>query len=77
MACWHQDHLLGVYVLQELLAYYGQRRNLTEQDCLGGGPAGYEVEWIIDGMQGGVFTQLPANALVGGACRQMRRQMVT
>ena len=36
-----------------------------EQDALGcGGAESYEVEWIIDGVQGGVFTQLPANAVV-------------
>ena len=36
------------------------------QDAPGASTVAYEVEWIIDGMQGSVFTQLPASALVSG-----------
>lgn len=42
----------------------------TWQDELSAGgvdvatPAAYEVEWVIDGMQGGAFMQLPTDALV-------------
>lgn len=38
---------------------------LLRQDLLRGGQvAEYEVEWVIDGVQGGVFTQLTTDALV-------------